>query len=100
MDEGADWPVKGLPLAEWLAALRAIELTLGKIDNRLPIEATLKKNGTLEVITTEARGILGSSGHRVRLRKVKGGWKVSEAFEWASCSARPMFGKSWPWGGS
>ena len=83
MGESPYWPVDGLPLAEWLAALRAIEPLVGEIDNRL-LAADLEKDGTLLVRTGESRGPLAGRGQKLRLLKGEDGRAVVEILWWKS----------------
>lgn len=83
MAESPYWPVFGLPLAEWQAALRAMEPILARIDDRL-IEARVRKDGSLDVKTGEVLGGLDGRGHRLWLRKTECDWVVAEIVEWAS----------------
>jgi hypothetical protein len=77
------WPIVGLPLSEWQAALTVIEKVLPQIDNRL-IEVRLQKDGSLVVRTGELMGGLNGHGHQLLLRNGEGEWKVEEIVEWAS----------------
>ena len=88
MDEGPYWPRAGLPLAEWLAALHAIEPILqkvhpvfGQIDGRV-LEAEVHKDETVRVRTGEVRGAKAGRGHLLRLRKGEDGWAVVEVAMW------------------
>ena len=83
MPENPYWPIIGLPLSEWQAALAAIERVLPQIDNRL-MEARLRKDGCLAVRTGALMGGLNGHGNELLLRKGEGGWKVDEIDEWAS----------------
>ncbi len=77
------WPIFGLPLSDWLAALRAIEPVLPRIDSRI-MEVRVLKDGSLAVTTGEVLGGLNGRGHRLLVRKGEGGWEVADIVEWAS----------------
>jgi hypothetical protein len=49
------FPIRGLSLAEWQAALRAVEAVLPQIDNRL-MSAKVLKDGSIEIKTGEVAG--------------------------------------------
>jgi hypothetical protein len=83
MPENPHWPVVGLPLSEWQAALVAIERVLPRIDNRL-MRISLRKDGCLVVETGALMGGLQGGGHELLLRKGEHGWTVEEIDEWAS----------------
>jgi len=83
MADNPFWPVFGLPLAEWQAALGALKPVLDQIDNRL-LEVRVLKGGSLLVKTGEVLGGLNGRGHRLWLRKGEGGWEVAEVTGWSS----------------
>jgi hypothetical protein len=83
MPENPYWPIVGLPLSEWQAALASIERILPQIDNRL-MEVRLRKDGCLVVQTGALMGGLKGDGNELLLRKGERGWQVEGIDEWAS----------------
>lgn len=83
MIEDVPWPIFGLPVAEWQAALRAVESVVPQIDDRL-LEARLSKDGTILIRTGELRGGLNGRGDQLLLRKGTRGWEVAQIVEWRS----------------
>jgi hypothetical protein len=66
MADSPYWPIFGLPLPEWLAALQAIEPALPNIDGRI-VEIRVLKDGKLGRSGDRA-GILAALGSTSRSR--------------------------------
>ena len=76
-------PLFGLPLADVLAALRAVEPILPRIDGRI-LEVRALEDGSLTVKTGELLAVLDGRGNLLRLQKGVAGWEVTDFAEWGS----------------